>query len=67
MLALRFTKVTLDGTAVDPGLIKYAGLTPGSGGTVPDQSRIPEGTGNDPEIRGHGGQFDAPERGSNCR
>ena len=30
MMALASLKVTLNGTAVDPALIKYAGVTPGS-------------------------------------
>jgi uncharacterized protein (TIGR03437 family) len=51
MLASVSLKVTLDGTAVDSGLIKYAGLTPGSAGLYQINLEIPEWTGNDPEIR----------------
>jgi uncharacterized protein (TIGR03437 family) len=43
-------KVTLDGTAVDPTLIKYAGLTPGSAGLYQINLYVPDGTGSDPEI-----------------
>jgi uncharacterized protein (TIGR03437 family) len=50
MLAIASLKVTLDGTAVDPSLIKYAGLTPGSAGLYQINLYVPEGTGNDPEI-----------------
>ena len=35
---------------MDPGLIKYAGLTPGSAGLYQINLYLPEGTGNDPEI-----------------
>ena len=44
-------KITLDGVPVDPGLIKYAGLTPGSAGLYQINLEIPPGAGNDPEIR----------------
>ena len=50
MLALGSLKVTLNGTAVDPSLIKYAGLTPGSAGLYQINIYLPGGTGNDPEI-----------------
>jgi uncharacterized protein (TIGR03437 family) len=60
MLASASLKVTLDGTAVDPGLIKYAGLTPGSAGLYQINLEIPEGTGNDPEIRITAGNVAAP-------
>jgi uncharacterized protein (TIGR03437 family) len=51
MLAIASLKVTLDGTAVDPSLIKYAGLTPGSAGLYQINIYIPHETGNDPEIQ----------------
>ena len=44
-------KVTLGGVAVDPSLIKYAGLTPGSAGLYQINLYIPAGTGIDPEIQ----------------
>jgi uncharacterized protein (TIGR03437 family) len=43
-------KVTLNGTAVDPMLIKYAGLTPGSAGLYQINLELPKDTGNNPEI-----------------
>ena len=49
----------LDGAAVDPGLIKYAGLTPGSAGLYQINLEIPEGAGNDPEIRVTAGNLTA--------
>jgi uncharacterized protein (TIGR03437 family) len=51
MLAMASLKVTLNGTAVDPSLVKYAGLTPGSAGLYQINLYVPEGTGNDPEIQ----------------
>jgi uncharacterized protein (TIGR03437 family) len=51
MLAIASLKVTLDGMAVDPSLIKYAGLTPGSAGLYQINIYIPDETGNDPEIQ----------------
>ena len=51
MLAYASLKVTLNGTAVDPMLIKYAGLTPGSAGLYQINLEMPKDTGNDPEIR----------------
>jgi uncharacterized protein (TIGR03437 family) len=50
MLSPASLKVTLNGTAVDPVLIKYAGLTPGSAGLYQINLYVPDGTGNDPEI-----------------
>jgi uncharacterized protein (TIGR03437 family) len=44
-------RVTLAGAAVDPTLIKYAGLTPGSAGLYQINLYIPSGTGTDPEIQ----------------
>ena len=44
-------KITLNGTAVDPMLVKYAGLTPGSAGLYQINLEMPKETGNDPEIR----------------
>ena len=43
-------KVTLNGAAVDPTLIKYAGLTPGSAGLYQINLYIPYGTATDPEV-----------------
>ena len=51
MLAIASLKVTLDGTAVDPSLIKYAGLTPGSAGLYQINLYVPEGAHNNPEIQ----------------
>jgi len=51
MLASASLRVMLDGTAVDPSLIKYAGLTPGSAGLYQINLELPDWTGNDPEIR----------------
>jgi uncharacterized protein (TIGR03437 family) len=51
MLAVASLKVTFNGKAVDPQLIKYAGLTPGSAGLYQINLYLPEGTGNDPEIQ----------------
>ena len=50
MLAIASLKVTLDGAAVDPSLIKYAGLTPGCAGLYQINLYIPEGAHNNPEI-----------------
>ena len=43
-------KVTLAGVALDPSLIKYAGLTPGSAGLYQINLFLPAGTPADPEI-----------------
>ncbi|HTS66867.1 MAG TPA: hypothetical protein VMH28_32810 [Candidatus Acidoferrales bacterium] len=51
IVALSSLKVTLGDKAVDPGLIKYAGLTPGSAGLYQVNLVVPEGTGDDPEIQ----------------
>jgi uncharacterized protein (TIGR03437 family) len=51
MLAIASLKVTLDGTAVDPSLIKYAGLTPGSAGLYQINIYIPDGAHDNPEIQ----------------
>jgi uncharacterized protein (TIGR03437 family) len=51
MLAIASLKVTLDGTAVDPSLIKYAGLTPGCAGLYQINIYIPNETHNNPEIQ----------------
>ena len=42
--------VSLNGTAVDPTLIKYAGLTPGSVGLYQINLYVPAGMGADPEL-----------------
>jgi uncharacterized protein (TIGR03437 family) len=44
-------KVLLDGTAVDPMYIKYAGLTPGCAGLYQINLLLPASTGNDPSIQ----------------
>ncbi|MDR3699479.1 MAG: hypothetical protein P4L56_07585 [Candidatus Sulfopaludibacter sp.] len=44
-------KVLLDGTAVGPMYIKYAGLTPGWAGLYQINLLLPAGTGNDPAIQ----------------
>jgi len=44
-------KVLLNGSPVDPVLIKYAGLTPGSAGLYQINLYIPNEIGADPEIR----------------
>ena len=51
MLALASLKVTVNGAPVDPVLIKYAGLTPGSAGLYQINLFLLEGTANDPEIQ----------------
>jgi uncharacterized protein (TIGR03437 family) len=59
VLGLASLKVTLNGKAVDPQLIKYAGLTPGSAGLYQINLYLPEGTGNDPEIQVTAGNLTA--------
>jgi len=59
MLALASLKVALNGVAVDPSLIKYAGLTPGSAGLYQINLYLPDGTGNDPEIQVTAGNLTA--------
>ena len=54
-------KITLNGTPIDPILLKYAGLTPGSAGLYQINLELPEGTGNDPEIRVTAGTLPAPK------
>jgi uncharacterized protein (TIGR03437 family) len=44
-------KVTFGTMAIDPSLIKYAGLTPGSGGLYQINVFVPQGVGTDPEIK----------------
>ena len=43
--------MTLGTVAVAPALIKYAGVTPGSGGLYQINLIVPEGVGIDPEIK----------------
>ena len=43
-------QVTLGGKAVDPSLVKYAGVTPGSAGLYQINIYLPDGIGIDPEI-----------------
>jgi uncharacterized protein (TIGR03437 family) len=59
MLAIASLKVTLDGTALDPPLIKYAGLTPGSAGLYQINIYVPEGAHNNPEIQVTAGNLPA--------
>jgi uncharacterized protein (TIGR03437 family) len=51
MVAFASLKITLAGKAVDPIFIKYAGLTPGSGGLYQINLEVPPGTDPDPEIQ----------------
>jgi uncharacterized protein (TIGR03437 family) len=51
MVAFASLKITLNGTGVDPMLIKYAGLTPESAGLYQINLELPKEIGNDPEIR----------------
>ena len=51
MVWLSDLKISLDGTTVDPILIKYAGLTPGSAGLYQINLELPSNVGTDPEIR----------------
>ena len=44
-------KVWLDGSALDPDRIKYAGVTPGSAGLYQINLALPDKIGEDPEIR----------------
>ena len=59
MLAQASLMVTLDGKAVAPWDIKYAGVTPGSAGLYQINLYLPEGTGNDPEIQVTAGNLTA--------
>ena len=60
MLAIASLKVTLNGTAMDPVLVKYAGVTPGCAGLYQINLYIPYGTGTDPEMRVTAGNLPAP-------
>jgi uncharacterized protein (TIGR03437 family) len=51
MVASASLKLTLNETGVDPMLIKYAGLTPGSAGLYQINLEMPKEIGNDPVIR----------------
>lgn len=51
MVRLSDLKVFLGGSAVDPILVKYAGLTPGSAGLYQINLMLPANVGTDPEIR----------------
>lgn len=44
-------QVLLNGAAIDPSFVKYAGVTPGSGGLYQINFILPPGCGTDPEIR----------------
>jgi uncharacterized protein (TIGR03437 family) len=59
MLAAGSLKVSLNDAPVAGELIKYAGLTPGSAGLYQINLYLPEGTGNDPEIRVTAGSLTA--------
>jgi uncharacterized protein (TIGR03437 family) len=48
--ALAAVKVALNGTALDPVRIKYAGVTPGSAGLYQVNVQLPDDVGVDPEI-----------------
>ena len=49
--ALADLKVSVGGAVLSPGLIKYAGLTPGSAGLYQINLALPDNPGQDPEIR----------------
>ena len=51
IVALRSLQLSLGGVAVDPGLIKYAGLTPMSAGLYQINVEVPGNPGTDPEVR----------------
>ncbi len=51
--------VKLNGKALDPELIKYAGVTPASAGLYQINIYLPEGTGDDPEIQVSAGSLTA--------
>src|SRR5215467_1938665 len=51
ILSLASLKVTLGPIGLDSTLIKYAGVTPGSGGLYQINLAIPDGVGTDPEIK----------------
>jgi uncharacterized protein (TIGR03437 family) len=51
ILALSSFKVTIGSVVLDPVLIKYAGVTPGSGGLYQINLVIPDGVGPDPELK----------------
>jgi uncharacterized protein (TIGR03437 family) len=44
-------RITVGGTAVDSGQIRYAGLTPGSAGLYQANFVLPDNVGADPEVR----------------
>jgi len=51
MITLSDLKLTLDGIAMNPAWIKYAGLTPGMAGLYQINLALPDNLGTDPEIR----------------
>jgi uncharacterized protein (TIGR03437 family) len=51
LAAMGACQVYLDGTALDPGAIKFAGLTPFYDGLYEVHFEIPAGSGTDPEVR----------------
>lgn len=52
VIAAKDLKVLLNGVAVDPSLVKYAGLTPGCAGLYQVNVLLPgDGIGIDPEVR----------------
>jgi uncharacterized protein (TIGR03437 family) len=62
MTALGSLKVALNGITLDPGRIKYAGVTPGSAGLYQINLEVPYGTSPDPEIWVSAGDM-VPQRG----
>ena len=56
-------RVVLNGAAVDPGLVLYAGVTPGFAGLFQINLQLPEDAPSNPEVRiGYGAQLSPPGR-----
>src|SRR5207244_224300 len=51
IVALSSLQVSLGGVVVGTGLVKYAGLTPGSAGLYQINLEVPANPGTDPELR----------------
>jgi uncharacterized protein (TIGR03437 family) len=51
IVALSTLKITLGPVAIDAAHLKYAGLTPGSGGLYQINLVVPDGVGSDPEVK----------------
>ena len=62
MTALASLKVSLNGTAVDPVRIKYAGVTPWSAGLYQINLVLPDGTGERPRDPDYGRGFAGADR-----